>query len=90
MSIEQGSALFGEPSRADGMRPRRPGGAPPVAFRVELTGFGQGGRADHVRVTVVDASTGKRLGATSLPFSWFRDVAYNATVTAEIETGSFS
>jgi hypothetical protein len=88
VSIEQGSALFpDEPSRADGMRPRRPGGALPAAFRVELTGSGQGGRATDVRVTVIDAATGRRLGAVSVPFDWFRDIGYCGTVMAEIETG---
>ena len=92
MTMQQGAApLFaGEPSPADGMRARRPGGAPPARWRIELTGVGQGGRASEVRVTLIDAETGKRIGAAMVPFEWVRDVAYNATCTAEISPGAWS
>ncbi len=92
--IEQGSALFGpgpeEPSRADGMRPRRPGGAPPVRWRIELAGGGTGGRSEVVHVTVIDADTGKRIGRKALPFDWFRDIGHCGTVVVEIDAGEWS
>lgn len=88
--IEQGSALFpAEPSRADGMRPRRPGGAPPARWRIELSGAGTAGRSETVHVTVIDAQTGQRLGKTVVPFDWFRDIGHTGTCTIEIDTGQF-
>jgi len=92
--IEQGSALFGpgpdEPSRADGMRPRRPGGRPPALWRIEVTGLGAAGRAENVRVTLIDAQHGRRVGAAVVPFDWFRDIGHNGTCTVEIDPGSWA
>lgn len=89
--IEQGSALFPvDPSRADGMRPRRPGGAPPAAFRIEVTGIGAAGRSTEVRLTVVDAATGRKLGAKTVPFDWFRDIGHVGTCVVEIDEGAWS
>lgn len=72
------------------MRPRRPGGAPPAAFRIELSGIGAAGRSTEVRVTLIDASTGKRLAAKVVPFDWFADIAYRGTCTIEIDEGVWS
>lgn len=75
--------LFGTTST-----PGRPGRSR-RAYRVQLTGIGpERGRAEQVRVQLVDADTGAVIGAQALPFSWLQDVAYpGGTCAVTIDTG---
>lgn len=59
-----------------------PGARP--KWRVELVGIGA---STSVRVALVDAETGARLGSALVPFEWMRDVAHNGTVTVDIVPG---
>jgi hypothetical protein len=83
------SGLFGEPAAAAGPGPE---------WRLELAGIGEAlpdaaadGRSREVRVTLIDARTSRRLGATSIPWEWFVDLAKaDSLVTGAITRGSFS
>ena len=61
----------------------------PERWRVEITGLG-GDPADRVRVTLIDAETGKRVGANELPFAWLRDVAHGGVALAAIVPGQWT
>lgn len=77
-----GAALFG--TRTDGRPNRR-------AWRIELTGLSPiEGAATEVRVTMVDAETGKRVAAQRVPFEWIRDVAFCSTATMTLHEGDWS
>lgn len=75
--------LFG--GRTDG-RPNRRG------WRIELQGMDElpDGRSTHVRVTLVDAETGKRLAAQRAPFSWIRDVSTGGVAIVSMSEGDYS
>lgn len=74
--------LFGTASSG---RPRR------RSWRIELEGLGPTAcRSEEVRVTMVDAETGKR-SAVRVPFSWLVDVAVSGSKCAvSIEEGTYS
>lgn len=57
-------------------------------WRIEVAGIG-GTPSDEVRVTLVDADTGRRVGARQLPFSWLRDVAHGGLATVAITPGEW-
>lgn len=61
------------------------------SWRIELEGLGpKQCRAEEVRVTMVDAETGKR-SAVRVPFSWLVDVAVSGSKCAvSIEEGTYS
>jgi hypothetical protein len=70
-------------SLLDGLPPNPKGRE---SWRVEITGMG-GDPSDRVQVTLVDAETGKRLGAQVVPFEWIRDVAHGSTAVVPIRRG---
>jgi hypothetical protein len=61
------------------------------SWRIELEGLGPSAcRSEEVRVTMVDAETGKR-SAVRVPFSWLVDVAVSGSKCAvSIEEGTYS
>lgn len=81
----RGVDLFG---MTTGGRPNRPG------WRIEITGVMPASppgpeMATMVTYTLINADTGQRIGRTTLPFEWLRDVAMGSTTCIEIREGDF-
>jgi hypothetical protein len=76
-------ALFGTTTRG---KPRR------RSWRIEIEGRGNAGapRSTEVRVMLVDAETGKRIAAQTLPFSWLVDVVHDGTAVVTLAEGDWS
>lgn len=78
-----GEDLFGTTTRG---RPRR------RSWRIEIQGSGEAGadRSTTVRVALIDAETGKRVAAQSLPFAWLVDVARGGMAVVTLQEGDWS
>lgn len=77
--------LFGTTT---GGRPRRRG------WRIEIEGMtptaGLQPISSELRVTLIDAETGKRVAAQRVPFEWIRDVAWGSTSVVAMSEGDYS
>jgi hypothetical protein len=67
---------------------------PRPGWRIEITGVCPANppgveTATMVTYTLVNADTGQRIGRTTTPFQWLRDVAMGSTTVIEIREGDF-
>jgi hypothetical protein len=76
--------LFG--GRTDG-RPRRRGWRIEVEGMTPMPGMAT---STELRVTLIDAETGKRVCAQKVPFEWIRDVAWGAISVVAMSEGDYS
>lgn len=62
------------------------------SWRIEIEGLPKdcSGRATTVRVQLIDAETGKRVAAQSMPFEWIADVATAGIASVTLQEGDWS